>query len=78
MAIARLLVTGDVLRAGILLPQGTAIIGSEQSSLGAVALVIEHDSIPLDAEEVSAVCRSIHGVGVFDHFEVITRRDLAA
>lgn len=73
-------VSADVLRRGLLLlPTDCEIIGSlESAGEGVVRLLVSGRDVPTHALQVSALCRSIHGVAVFDRFEVIRSREMVA
>lgn len=73
--IAVLKVSGELLRQMLHMPTDCEIIGSLNSEDEAVELLVEHSSIPPNAIQVIGKYRSIHGVTVFDSFDVVKERE---
>ena len=73
--IAYIDIAPEVLKQFLPLPLDCEILGSERKEDSTVRLMIEADDIPDDARVVTLIARSIHGVTVFDRFDVVQHRE---
>jgi hypothetical protein len=77
-SIAYLTISGEVLRQLLHMPSDCEIVASVDGEADQVRLLVGHESIPPEALEIVAIYRTIHGVSVFDHFEVVRKHELEA
>jgi hypothetical protein len=69
-SIAYMDISGQLLRDLLHLPADAEIIASSEGTDNIVRVLVAHDSIPRSAIRVTGMYRSIHGVSVFDRFDV--------
>jgi len=77
MGVAYMLIASEVIVQALRLPADTDLMGSiDSGDARVVKVLVEHPSIPVDAVMIKGVFEVIHGVTVFDRFEVVKSKPL--